>query len=415
MNNPYQEFEAIVDAAASHTDIDQATLEEIKVPERIHVVSVPLDRDDGSRELYTGYRVQHNSARGPYKGGIRFHQGVTLDEVKALASWMSIKTAVVNIPLGGGKGGITIDPHRLSKTELERLTRSYTQRIYRDIGPQVDVPAPDVNTTSQIMDWLADEYARLTDHPAPAVVTGKSIAHGGSEGRDTATAQGGYDVLLGALSEHGKALRGMRVAIEGFGNAGANMAELLARDGAKVVAVSDTSAAIADEAGLPVDELVSHKASGRRFVELTTRFERISPPALLTYDVDILVPAALEDTITEEIAPNIKASYVVELANGPTTPEADGELHQRGVLVFPDILANAGGVVVSCFEWEQNLNGERWTRHEVISRLGEVMRTAYATASKTAQDRNVSLRLGCYCVAIERIAAAMRSKKQLPV
>lgn len=415
MNNPYQEFEAIVDAAAGHTGLDSDILEEIKVPERIHIMSIPVDRDDGSRELYTGYRVQHNSARGPYKGGIRFHPGVTLDEVKALASWMSIKTAVVDIPLGGGKGGITIDPRKLSEAELERLTRSYTQRIYRDIGPHVDVPAPDVNTTPQIMDWLADEYGRLTDHPAPAVVTGKSLAHGGSEGRDTATAQGGYDVLLGALQEHGKSLNGMRVAIEGFGNAGANMAQLMARDGAKVVAVSDTSAAIADDNGLPVDELVKHKAAGRRFVELTDRFERISPPALLAYDVDILVPAALEDTITEEIAPNIKAKYVVELANGPTTPEADQELYRRGVLVFPDILANAGGVVVSCFEWQQNLNSERWSREDVNARLGEIMRTAYDTASRKAREQNISLRLGCYCVALERIAEAMKSKKQVPV
>jgi glutamate dehydrogenase/leucine dehydrogenase len=322
---------------------------------------------------------------------------------------MSIKTAVVDIPLGGGKGGITVDPHSLSPAELERLTRSYTERIHRDIGPSVDIPAPDVNTTPQIMDWLADEYGRLTAKRVPAVVTGKTLAAGGSQGRDTATAQGGFDVLLAALQDAGEQLAGKRAVIQGFGNAGANAARLLASHGAVVVAASDTSAAIAAEAGLPVRELARFKAEGGRFADLDRTYRRIDPDEILTYHADILVPAALEGQITEDNASRISARYIVELANGPTTPEADAVLDRRGVVVLPDILANAGGVVVSYFEWLQNLQGERWTREEVNRRLGDIMRRAYADVAGRAHKHQIDLRQAAYCIALERIGAALSS------
>ncbi len=412
MDNPYERFLATVDAVAQRITIDGATIEQIKVPERTHIVSIPLTRDDGTLELYTGYRVEHSSARGPYKGGIRYHPQVTLDEVKALAGWMSIKTAVVDIPMGGGKGGITVDPRTLSNAELERLTRAFIERIYRDLGPRVDIPAPDVNTTPEMMDWIADEYGRLTGTISPAVVTGKTIGHGGSEGRDTATAMGGFHVLQAALHDAGEELAGKRVAIQGFGNAGANAALLLDEAGAVVVAVSDSTAAIVSDIGLPVNELVRFKAEGGRFADLDDSFQRIDSAELLTYGVDILVPAALEGQITEENAPAITARYIVELANGPTTAEADTVLHDKGILVLPDILANAGGVVVSYFEWMQDLDGEHWTRGEVNLRLAEAMRRAYSGVAARARELGIDFRLAAYCIAIERIA---RARSQKPV
>ena len=415
MDSPYGRFLTIVDEVAGCAAVDGAELERIKVPERIHTVAIPLRRDDGRVELYTGYRVQHSSARGPYKGGIRYHPQVCLDEVMALAAWMSIKTAVVDIPMGGGKGGIAVDPRRLTTGELERLTRSYTERIYRDIGPEVDIPAPDVNTTSQTMDWLADEYGRLTGRQQPAVVTGKSIAQGGSQGRDTATAQGGFDVLQAVLADRGEQLAGMRVAIQGFGNAGATAARLVSEAGARVVAVSDSSAALVDERGLPVQRLVHYKAEGGRFADLDDSIRRIDQEALLGWEVDILIPAALEGQITAQNAGAITGRYVVELANGPTTPEADGVLERRGVTVLPDILANAGGVVVSYFEWLQNRQNERWSREDVNRRLGEVMERAYARVARTATEQTVSLRLAAYCVAVQRIAAAHAPRESVPV
>lgn len=411
MNSPYDRFLEIVDMAASQIKIDSGTLDMIKTPERVHTVAVPLERDDGKQELYRGFRAQHSSARGPYKGGIRYHEDVTLEEVMALAAWMAIKTAVVDIPLGGGKGGIAVNPKALTTSELERLTRSYTQRIYRDIGPRVDVPAPDVNTNSLTMDWIADEYARLTGSRAPAVVTGKSLAKGGSEGRDTATSQGGFNVLVGALEKEGAVLKGKRAAIQGFGNAGANMASLLVGTGTSIVAVSDSTAGLLSEDGLPVKELISFKSNGGRFRELGDKFQITDQEGVLTADVDILVPAALEGQITEKNAEGIKAKYVVELANGPTTPEADVILERRSVIVLPDILANAGGVVVSYFEWLQNLTDEPWTRPEVNARLGDVMKAAFESVWDVAQEKTVSLRVAAYVVALERLAKATQSPK----
>src|SRR5690349_6910966 len=373
----YALFCATVDAASSVAGItDSWLLERIKTPERVHQVSIPLVRDDGTRELLTGYRVQHSSARGPYKGGIRYHPNVTLDEVMALAGWMSIKTAVVNIPMGGGKGGITVDPHELSLRELEVLTRAYTERIWRVIGPLVDIPAPDVNTDARIMDWIADEYGNRSGLADPAVVTGKTVEHGGSLGRDKATARGGFDVLEAALGAAHEELRGKRIAIQGFGNAGANAAVLLREAGAVVVAASDSTAAVVARDGLPVADLAAYKERNAHFCDLTG-FEKKRADAPLFEDVDILIPAALEGQITAENAERVRARWIVELANGPTTPEADDVLARRGTHVLPDILANAGGVVVSYFEWVQDLHSERWLLEEVEARLAVVMRRAY--------------------------------------
>jgi glutamate dehydrogenase (NAD(P)+) len=410
----YARFCATVDAASAVAGItDPSVLERIKRPERVHEVSIPLVRDDGCRELLTGYRVQHSSARGPYKGGIRYHPNVTLDEVKALAGWMSIKTAVVNIPMGGGKGGITVDPHELSLRELESLTRSYTERIWRVIGPLVDIPAPDVNTDSRIMDWLADEYGRLSGLADPAVVTGKTVEHGGSLGRDKATARGGFDVLEAALHAAGEDLRGKRVAIQGFGNAGANAALLLRDAGAVVVSASDSTAALFDPGGLPVVDLAVYKERNAHFCDLID-IERKRADAPLYEDVDILVPAALEGQITRENAERVRARWIVELANGPTTPEADDVLARNGVHLLPDILANAGGVVVSYFEWVQDLHSERWLLEEVEARLAVVMRRAYDAVTAMATANGVSMRLAAYAVALQRIAAAIKEAETAP-
>jgi glutamate dehydrogenase (NAD(P)+) len=406
----FDRFTRTVDAAASIVGLkDRALLERIKTPERIHQVSVPIVRDDGSRVMFTGYRVQHSSARGPYKGGIRYHPNVNLDEVMALAAWMSIKTAVVDIPLGGGKGGIPVDPRLLSKTELEALTRSYTERIWRVIGPQVDIPAPDVNTNSQMMDWIAHEYGRQSRTISPAVVTGKSIAHGGSAGRDTATAQGGFEVLHAALEATGELIKDSTVSIQGFGNAGANAAVLLQAAGARIVAASDSTAAIASDDGLPVAELVAFKAKGGSFANLDGYSKHPTEEPLYA-EADILVPAALEGQITAANANQVKARWILELANGPTTPEADTILERRRINVLPDILANAGGVVVSYYEWLQNLHAEKWLREEVEARLAVTMRRAYERVSEVATFRRASFRLAAYAIAIERIATALRSE-----
>jgi glutamate dehydrogenase/leucine dehydrogenase len=413
-DSAYGRFCVVVDAAAAVAGIDDAGLiDRIKTPERIHSVSVPLVRDDGRVQLLTGYRVQHNSARGPYKGGIRYHPQVCLDEVMALAAWMAIKTAVVDIPLGGAKGGITVDPHSFSKRELEALTRAYTERVWRDIGPLVDVPAPDVNTTAQTMDWIADEFGRLSGAPAPAVVTGKSVGNGGSEGRDTATAQGGLDVLDAALATAGRSIAGMRVAIQGFGNAGANAALLMAHAGALVIAASDSSAALISPVGLPVLELANFKAAGGRFADISG-FQQGAPDEVLFQPVDILVPAALEGQITGSNAARIRARWILELANGPTTPEADELLEQQGVSILPDILANAGGVVVSYFEWVQNLHSEHWTRTEVEARLATAMRKAYEAVSLLSTQKKTGLRKAAYAIALDRIATAIRGAGPAP-
>jgi glutamate dehydrogenase/leucine dehydrogenase len=407
MNNPYRQFLTTLDVAAGFTNISPALVERIGSPERTVTVSIPLKRSSGEWELYTGFRVQHNSLRGPYKGGLRYHPRVSLDEVTALAAWMTMKTAVVDIPMGGGKGGIVVDPKLLDAVELEGLTRGYVQKIYRDIGPWVDIPAPDVNTTPRMMDWIANEYGKLTGLPTPAVVTGKSIPAGGSEGRDTATAQGGLFVLLELLKSEGQQLEGKRIAIQGFGNAGAHFARLATAQGAAVVAASDSTAGLVAEDGLPVAELARLKAEGGRFADLAG-YKHIDPYELLTHDVDILVPAALENQLDEAVAARVMAHFVVELANGPTTARGDAELEGKGTIVLPDILANAGGVVVSYFEWLQNVTLQRWSASQVQHQLAQTMSRAFESVSHVRDTRRVSLRLAAYRLALDRLATAVR-------
>ncbi|MCA9387838.1 MAG: Glu/Leu/Phe/Val dehydrogenase, partial [Candidatus Andersenbacteria bacterium] len=363
----------------------------------------------GEVRVFEAYRVQYDDSRGPFKGGIRYHRDVSLDEVKALSFWMLLKTAVVGIPMGGGKGGVIVDPDELSEGELERLTRAYVRAGGGIFGPLIDVPAPDVNTSGREMDWFVDEFAKLTGEHQPAVITGKTVENGGSEGRGKATAQGGYFVLEEAIKriEVGDA---PTVAIQGFGNAGGNMARICHEHGYKVVAVSDSSGGVYDENGLDVPALLEME-KGKKICDLPEYAEKcIENSALLELPVDVLVPAALENQITEENASRVQAKLVLELANGPTTPKADKILFEKGIPVVPDILANAGGVTVSYFEWDQNLKNEKWTEEEVDAKLSPIMKDSFAETAKRADEHGVDLRTGADILALERVQDAMRER-----
>lgn len=399
---------AAIDTAADELGLDDWVRALLHRPERSIAVQVPFVTDDGDVRVVPGYRVAHSTARGPAKGGTRFHQDVTPEEVAGLATLMSVKTAVVDLPLGGGKGGITIDPKQLSETELESLTRSYTRAIAATIGPDTDVPAPDVNTDTRHMDWLADEYARVVGHPAPAVVTGKSIAAGGSLGRDTATAAGCRAVTLASAERLGLPSDG-RVVIQGFGNAGAHLARMLAEDGFRVVAVSDTGGAVYDPNGLDVDAVIATKAASRSVVHHPD-VEVITEDELLALDCEVLVPAALEGAIDERRADAVRARLIAEAANGPCTPEADAILTDRGVTVIPDVLASAGGVTVSCFEWQQNLAGERWSARKVDRLLEDKMAAALASLWQVAEERQLPLRTAATVLGVSRIATAIEER-----
>lgn len=392
-------------------------LEILSHPERVIEVAVPVKMDDGSLKVFDGYRVQYNSARGPYKGGIRYHPQIDINEVKALAFWMAIKCAVVDIPFGGSKGGITVDPKKLSEGELERLTRSFTRVIAQFIGPKVDVPAPDVNTNPKIMDWIVDEYSKFTGKSAPAVVTGKSLENGGSLGRTAATGQGGFY----ALRETAKKLKlkpgETTVAIQGFGNVGYHMAKLVHQAGYKVIAVSDSHGAIFDKRGLGMDPDNIMKTKKERgliggcycvgSVCDCENYTEISNEELLEIKTDVLIPAALENVITEKKVGKIKAKVILELANGPTTLEADEILFKKGITVVPDVLANAGGVTVSYFEWLQNLQNYTWTEQMVLEKLEPIMVNSFAAVWQAKEKYNVDLRTAAYTVALERLAAAI--------
>lgn len=414
-----------LDAAAAIAGIDPATVDALRAPEHVHEFDIPVTMDDRTQKVFKGYRVQYNSWRGPYKGGIRYHQNVDLDEVKALAFWMTIKTAVVDIPFGGGKGGVMVNPKELSVGELERLTRGYAQATKDFVGPTVDVPAPDVNTTPQIMSWFADEYCKLVPGPTCcAVVTGKPIADGGSEGRDTATAQGGFYVLQAALEKMGLPVAESRVAIQGFGNAGSVMANLCHAAGMKIVAVSDSQGGVVGhpEAPKPGEGAEgSHTHEGfdpHAILDFKKQHgtvvgfpgtDTITNEQLLETDCDVLVPAALENVITKDNAARIKAKVVLELANGPTTPEADAILKERGITVVPDVLANAGGVTVSYFEWDQNMKGERWSEEQVFSKLKPIMAGNFSAIWQLAQEKQTDLRTAAFVVTLRRLALAKTS------
>ncbi len=415
--NPYEMFRAQVDLAGQKLGYPADILELVKRPERVVEVSIPVRMDDGRIEVFTGYRVQHSSARGPYKGGIRYHPSVTLDEVKALAGWMAWKCAVVDIPLGGGKGGIVCDPTRMSEGELERLTRRYTAMILPVIGPQHDIPAPDVNTNSRIMNWVMDTATALRGEPMYGVVTGKDLAVGGARGRREATGRGVVIVMEELLAQLGKRIAGTRVAVQGFGNVGSVAAQLLHEKGAKVVGVSDVSGALYHPEGLDIPALVAHVArSPQRWIAGYTApgVEALPGPEVLTLDVEVLVPAALEGQITADNASRIQAQVIVEGANGPTTPEADLILEARGRVVAPDILANAGGVIVSYFEWVQNLQNFYWDEEETHERLASLLRRAFRGVWDHAQKHGVSLRTSAFMLGLERIVEAIRLRGIFP-
>jgi glutamate dehydrogenase (NAD(P)+) len=375
-------------------------------PEAELHVSVPIERDNGELAVFTGYRVQHNSARGPMKGGLRYHPTVDADDVRALASLMTWKTAVVNIPYGGAKGGIACDPGQLSQGELERVTRKFVQRIGREVGPQRDIPAPDVNTNAQVMAWFMDEYSRLYGF-SPAVVTGKPLDLHGSEGREAATGRGVLDITEAFLRDAGRPVQGATVAIQGFGNVGSFAARFAHERGMKVVALSDVSAAVACPQGLDVAALGDFARARRPLSEYQADgVRRIPHDELLTTEVDVLIPAALGGVFTRENAAAVRARAIIEAANAPTEPEADEVFARRGIPVVPDILANAGGVTVSYFEWTQNIQGFRWGEDEVNRRLKDIMTQSYVTVRNLVRQRGVSWRTAAYLVALGRVARA---------
>lgn len=405
--NPFEEMMSRFDDAAKRLDLEPGLYQILRMPEKQIIVSVPVLRDNGTVEVFTGYRVIYNTSRGPAKGGIRFDMQVTLDEVKALAGWMTWKCAVVNLPFGGAKGGVICDPTTMSNGEIERLTRRYTTGIIETLGPDSDVPAPDVNTNERVMAWVMDTYSMHKRHTVTAVVTGKPIAMGGSLGRREATGRGCMIVTREALKKLKLPLKGTRVAVQGFGNVGSVAADLMSREGMVVVAVSDKSGGIYNPKGLDLADVFRHTAQ-RKLLNTYARAQQITNSELLTLDCDVLVPAALENVITDENAGQIKARIICEGANGPTTAEADKILNQKGIFVIPDILANAGGVTVSYFEWVQDRGGYFWDEETVNNRLEKIMVHSFDEVTAMAERHQADNRVGAYMLAIDRVAAVHR-------
>jgi len=368
-------------------------------------VSVPVGMDDGSTQVFTGYRVTHNVARGPSKGGIRYHPDVTLDEVKSLAMWMTWKCALMGIPFGGAKGGIVCDPKSMSRGELERMTRRFTSEIINEIGPEKDIPAPDVGTDGSVMAWIFDTYSMNKGHSVLGVVTGKPLTIGGSLGRTEATARGALFVIRDAVAKQDRSIAGMKVAVQGFGNVGSYLARFLHEEGATVVAISDSRVGLYNPKGIDVPAALAHKSEAGTLAGLKDA-EQITNEELLLVDCDLLAPCALEQVITEENADKIKAQIICEGANGPVTPSADAILEDRGVLILPDVLANAGGVVVSYFEWVQGLQEYFWKEVEVNAKLNDIMSRAFDETWETAQSRSLPLRVAAYGLAVQRVAEA---------
>jgi glutamate dehydrogenase (NAD(P)+) len=405
--NPFEAMMSRFDYAAKRLSLDSGLYKVLRNPEKQIIVSIPVQRDGGDVEVYTGYRVLYNTSRGPAKGGIRFDMNVTLDEVTALAAWMTWKCAVVNIPFGGAKGGVICDPGTMSMGELERLTRRYTSAIIDTLGPDSDVPAPDVNTNERVMAWIMDTYSMHKRHTVTAVVTGKPIEMGGSQGRREATGRGCMIVTLEALKRLGMPVKGARVAVQGFGNVGSVAADLLAKQGAVVVGVSDKSGGLYNAKGFDVKELLSW-VKEKKVLAGYPNGEVISNDQLLACDCDVLVPAAMENVITSKNAGSIQAKIICEGANGPTTAKADAILEQKGIFVIPDILANAGGVTVSYFEWVQDRSGYFWDEDTVNRRLERIMVTSFDEVAAMADKHAVNMRIAAYMLSIERVAAVHR-------
>jgi len=411
--NPFQIAKQQFNRAADYLDLDDSTRHVLSAAKRQLIVSIPVKMDGGDVQVFEGYRVQHNIARGPAKGGIRYHPNVTLDEVKALASWMTWKCATVGIPYGGGKGGVICDPKSLSKNELERLTRRYAFEIAPIIGPDRDIPAPDVYTDEQTMAWIMDTISMVRGHTELGVVTGKPISLGGSQGRAEATARGCLYALREACRVKGINLKGARVAVHGFGNAGANIARLVAADGARVVAACDSKAGVYSDTGIDIQAALRHKAETKSLAGLSGT-KSLSPEDIVGVDCDILLPSALENAITLANVGTVKAKIIAELANGPTTPGSDRVLADEGVFLVPDILANAGGVTVSYYEWVQDQYSFFWSEHQINETLEQTMRTAFNSVYETAQRYDTDMRTGAYILAVDRVAEATRVRGIFP-
>lgn len=398
--------QAVVHEALNKLGYPDEVYELLKEPLRMLTVRIPVRMDDNSVKIYTGYRAQHNDAVGPTKGGIRFHPDVTEDEVKALSIWMSLKSGIVDLPYGGGKGGIICDPREMSFRELERLSRGYVRAISQLVGPNKDIPAPDVFTNSQIMAWMMDEYSRIREFDSPGFITGKPIVLGGSHGRESATAKGVTICIREAAKKRGITIEGARVVIQGFGNAGSFLAKFMHDAGAKVIGISDAYGALHDPEGLDIEYLLDRRDS---FGTVTKLFkDTITNQELLELDCDILVPAAIENQITANNAHKIKAQIIVEAANGPTTFEATKILTERDILIVPDVLASAGGVTVSYFEWVQNNQGYYWSEEKVERKLEEIMVRSFENVYQTARTRLVDMRLAAYMVGVRKMAEASR-------
>ncbi len=411
--NPYDMAIAQFDEAADRLGLSQAMRAILRKPKRELIVNFPVRMDNGDVEMFTGYRVQHNINRGPAKGGIRFSPEVSLDEVRALAMWMTWKCAVVGIPFGGAKGGVICDPHKLSRTELERLSRRYATEISILIGPDSDIPAPDMNTNPQIMAWMMDTFSMHKGFSIPAVITGKPLAIGGSEGRLEATARGVQFVAIEAMHDLGMQPEDCSVVVQGFGNVGSISARLLNELGCKVVAVSDISGGVYNAKGIDVHRALRYSKEHGMLRGLPDA-ETVTNSELLELPCDVLVPAALENQLTTKNASRIKARLIIEAANGPTTPDADHILNDRGIMIVPDILANAGGVTVSYFEWVQDLQRFFWAEHEINDRLESIMTRAYRASRAKADEQDTNLRMGSYLLAVARVSEATEIRGVYP-
>jgi glutamate dehydrogenase (NAD(P)+) len=403
--NPYDLAREQLERVATTFDIDANLVSVLGECKKAVEVSVPVGMDDGSTRVFKGYRVVHNVARGPSKGGIRYHGAVTLDEIKALAMLMTWKCALMGIPFGGAKGGVVVDPKHLSRSELERMTRRYTSEIINEIGPEKDIPAPDVGTDASVMAWIFDTYSMNKGHSVLSVVTGKPLAIGGSLGREEATARSALYCIRDAAAKQDRSVAGMRVAVQGFGKVGSYLALFLHQEGAIVTAVSDSTTALYNAKGIDVPAAFAHKREFHTLAGLRDA-EAIANEELILLDVDVLAPCALEQVITEENADKVRASIICEGANGPVTPAADAILEEKGVLILPDVLANAGGVVVSYFEWVQGLQEYFWKESEVNAKLNDIISRAFDETWETAQARDVPMRVAAYGVGVQRVAEA---------
>jgi len=408
MSSPFTNAQKQIDELAKHLEIDRRILAKIKRPDRVLKANLKVKMDNGKTQIFKAFRSQHNNAKGPYKGGIRFHPNVSEDEVKALSTWMTWKCAVVGIPYGGGKGGVIVDPKKLSETELERLCRAYMRAFYKHFGSWLDVPAPDVNTSGKEMAWMLDEYQKLVGHLEPGTITGKPLELGGSQGRTEATGLGGFYVLE-QLARVKNLPKNTTVAIQGIGNVGYYFGYFANKAGYNVVAMSDSKGGVYSEAGLDPVKLLAYKEHHDSLAGFPGT-KTISNEDLLELKVDVLVPAALENQITKENAPKIRAKYIIEMANGPVTPEADAILHQRKIVSLPDVLCNAGGVTVSYFEWVQNNMGYYWEKDEVFKKLKKIMDQAFMEVWEVYTKKKVNPRMAAYILAVDRVAQAMKLK-----